>query len=591
MALLAELLLEHGIRPAHHTDGNQKLPCPECSHTRKHRSDLCLSLTINRGHALWKCHHCEWSGGVKERDDNRSARPQRRGPAAPIKPTKTPGDPTSPVLQWLAKRGISETTARRNRVGAARAFIPKLKAEVDCIAFPYFRDGELINVKYRALAEKAFTQIKDAEAIAFGLDDIADSREIIIVEGEGDKLALDEAGIRNVVSVPNGAQGNGQAADDAAAFNWLTNCAAYFDGALRIILAGDADEKGRALAEELARRLGKERCWRVRWPDGNDAPCKDANETLLMHGADVLRECVDEAEPYPIAGLHSALDYYDETLELYRDGRKRGFSTGWKSLDELMTIRPGELSVVTGVPGSGKSEFIDALVVNLAHAHGWRFAFCSFENPPAEHIAKLAEKHLRLPFWDGPIRRMSKADLQRAMDWVADRFYLIRFDDEAPTIEAIIEKARAAVVRHGIRGLVIDPYNEIEHRRPANMTETEYVSQLLGKVKRFAQRHEVHVWFVAHPAKMQRENGGTRSVPTLYDISGSANWVNKADIGLVVHRDLDQDPTRAEIYVRKVRFKSVGKVGTVALRWDRTTGCYAEITAQNTYGNRAYPDA
>src|SRR5262249_5606815 len=177
------------------------------------------------------------------------------------------------------------------------------------------------------------------------------------------------------------------------------------------------------------------------------------------------------AEPYPIAGLHSVLEFTDETIA-YRDGRKRGLSTGWQSLDEFMTIRPGEVSVVTGVPGSGKSEFIDALAVNLAFAYGWRFALCSFENLPAEHVAKLAEKYSGTPFWDGPTGRMSELDLQRAMDWIADRFFLIRFDDEAPTIEAILEKARAAVMRHGIRGLVIDPYNEIEHQRPPNMTET-----------------------------------------------------------------------------------------------------------------------
>ena len=159
-------------------------------------------------------------------------------------------------------------------------------------------------------------------------------------------------------------------------------------------------------------------------------------------------------------------------------------------------------------------EFADALTVNLAHQYGWRVAVCSFENPPAEHIAKLAEKHLGLPFWDGPRQRMTEAELQKAMTWAADHFHLIRFDDEAPTIDAILEKARVAVMRHGIRGLVIDPYNEIEHHRPASVTETEYVSQLLGKVKRFAQSNDVHVWFVAHPAKMQREGN---SLPLIFE--------------------------------------------------------------------------
>ena len=211
---------------------------------------------------------------------------------------------------------------------------------------------------------------------------------------------------------------------------------------------------------------------------------------------------------------------------------------------------------------------------------------CSFENPPAEHIAKLAEKFLGLPLWDGPTHRMSEDDLRRAMEWIDDRFYFIRFDDEAPTIGAILEKARAAVLRHGVRGLVIDPYNEIEHRRPVNISETEYVSQLLGKVKRFAQNRGVHVWFITHPAKIQRENG-KRPVPTLYNIAGSANWINQADIGLAVHREPDKDPTRADIYIRKVRFKSVGEIGAISLHWDRATGRYSVIPTARAEGARS----
>jgi twinkle protein len=590
MATLAERLLEHGIRPSDYRESSQKLVCPKCSHTRRKRGDPCLSLTIESDRALWKCHHCGWSGAVNEREDYRLQR--RRTATTPVKPTATPGDPTPALLQWFAKRGISAATVERNRIWATKNYIPALGAEVDCIAFPYFRTGELITIKFRALAQKAFSQVKGAETILYGLDDIADGKSVVIVEGECDKLALEEAGVRNVVSVPNGAPTtvrDGEPCPEDAKFAFPANCASFLDRLDHIILATDEDGPGLALAEELARRLGKERCWRAHWPDSGDVECKDANDVLLTHGAEVLRECIEAAEPYPISGLHSALDFADETLALFRDGRKRGLSTGWRSLDEFMTIRPGELSVVTGVPGSGKSEFIDALAVNLAEVYSWHVAMCSFENPPAEHIAKLAEKYLGLPFWDGPTQRMSEADLQRAMDWIAGRFSLIRFDDEAPTIDAILEKARAAVMHHGIRGLVIDPYNEIEHRRPANMTETEYVSQLLGRVKRFAQNHSVHVWFVAHPAKLHREVGGALPVPTLYDISGSANWVNKADLGLVVHRPDPNEPI-TEIHIRKVRFKAVGKLGVVRLRWDRATGRYSEIAAERAHVARAYSD-
>jgi twinkle protein len=216
-------------------------------------------------------------------------------------------------------------------------------------------------------------------------------------------------------------------------------------------------------------------------------------------------------------------------------------------------------------------------MINLAVNHGWKFAVSSFENPTDEHRAKLSAKYLGLPFWDGLTPRMTETELMRGLSWLRERFFFMRFTDESPTIDAILETARAAVIRHGIRGLVIDPYNEIESRRPAAMTETEYVSEMLGKVKRFAQNHGVHVWFIAHPAKMLPGQDGKRRVPTLYDISGSANWINKADNGIVVHLDPNHTPPQTEIYIRKVRHQPQhGQRGVVTLKWDRKTGRYSD---------------
>ena len=301
---------------------------------------------------------------MSERDDSKPGR-QRRRRQPPARPTKIPEQVSPAALSWLAKRGISEAVARRNRIGSTRIFIPALKAEAECICFPYYRDGELMNIKFRALGEKAFSQVKDAEKVLFGLNDIAKTKTAIIVEGECDKLAIEEAGVLNVVSVPDGAPRHVKAGDpdpEDAKFSYLANCADQLDRLERIVIAVDADEPGLALAEELARRLGRERCWRVRWPDIGDAPCKDANETLLMYGAEILRECLDNAEPWPITGLYGARDYTDRVFDLYRNGRKRGLSTGWPSLDQYMVICGGRLSVVTGIPNSGKSEFVDARV-------------------------------------------------------------------------------------------------------------------------------------------------------------------------------------------------------------------------------------
>ena len=377
----------------------------------------------------------------------------------------------------VAQRGLCEAVVRRNRIGFVRQhYIAQLQAKTACIAFPYYRQGQLVNIKYRALVAKAFAQVKDAEKILFGLDDIAGlaaDQKVIIVEGELDKLALEVAGYRNVISVPEGAPPKlrDRPSNDDAKFEYLGNCAEELEAVKGgFILAVDNDANGRVLEEELARRLGKERCWRVRWPDSNDCPCKDANETLRVHGPEIVRECIEAAEPYPITGLYRAADYSEEYWALYGEERRRGASTGWPSLDEFMTIAPGQLSVVTGIPNHGKSEFLDALLVSLAQRNGWRAALCSFENQPPEHLTKLAEKYLGLPFRDGLTRRMTRADAKAALDWLEQHFFFIRADDDAPATVEWISRTGARGGTALRQNVVIDPYNEMEHMRPRGMT-------------------------------------------------------------------------------------------------------------------------
>jgi twinkle protein len=221
---------------------------------------------------------------------------------------------------------------------------------------------------------------------------------------------------------------------------------------------------------------------------------------------------------------------------------------------------------------------VDAIAVNMAQLHGWKFGLCSFENTPEDNIAKICEKYLGMPFWHGMgAPRMGEGDLHRAMAWAQEHFYFIRAEDESPTIDWVLETARAAVMRYGIRGIILDPYNEFEHKRPHNQNETEYISEILSKVKRFAVNHGVHIWFVAHPAKPDSKSGG--EAPGLYAISGSAHWVNKADIGLSAHRAWEPDGRRSnitEVHVKKVRFRHQGEPGIAKLRFDSSTGQYTE---------------
>lgn len=552
---VAEKLAEEGIRPRGFGEGTQKLTCPRCSDQRRHKSDPCLSLKIDEKGATWRCHHCEWADGFVLREERRYDPPQPEFKPITAQPQSLPAE----AIRWFVEeRMISEETLKLARVGWS--------AKKNMVVFPYSLPGVgQVGFKLRGIP-KSFSQDSGGPEKPYWLIDQCDrgkGGDLYIVEGELDALAMLEAGIRNVISVPNGG--------GVKKMPFVELCEEWTDKFERIILALDADEKGQAMQEELARAYGKDRCWQIIWPNG----INDANAFLQANGASDLEEWARNPQAYPVEGVFGIGDYRETVLNLFWNGRPKAHSTGLRSLDQFYTVAPGQLTIVTGVPNHGKSELIDQLAVNLAKSLKWSFGLCSFENPPEEHVAKLVEKWVQMPFWDGPTMRMTSSNAEKAMDDLSERFFFIRQEtDDAPTIDWILERARALVRRRSIRGLIIDPYNEIEHKRPDNMSETEYVSSLLSKVKRFAQNHGVHVWFVAHPAKMRTE-GGKTPVPTLYDISGSAHFVNKADCGLVVHRG-DADGT-TEVWIRKIRFKWAGQQGKAVLRYNRATGTYADL--------------
>jgi twinkle protein len=383
-----------------YSPGDRKILCPKCSHQRRNKADPCLSVHVDPDgeNACWMCHNCDWRGSTTP-DDKRIERPRRR--PAPPPPRAVPNE----IEDWFARRGIGPEVVRRARIGYDNHYLSQTGAKTPCIAFPYARDGELVNVKYRSLAGKHFAQAKGGMQVFYGLDDLVEGERIIIVEGEVDKLTLDECGLENALSVPDGAPARLRetVSENDAKFEFLRHDAEKIRNYDKIVIAVDNDGPGNVLAEELSRRFGTERCYRVRWPDQGDALCKDANETLIAHGAEVVRECIEAAEPYPIRGYHP----WNVQLMLDRKlrGIERAIGTGWAGLDQYMTIAPGQLTVVTGIPNHGKSEFVDALVVNLAMRHDWRFAMCSFENSIEDHQEKLAEKYLGIPFDDGPMRQ------------------------------------------------------------------------------------------------------------------------------------------------------------------------------------------
>lgn len=558
---------DYGIELPHGAAGEVDTTCPQCSAQRKKKRARCLSINVEKG--VWNCAHCGWSGGLAE--GGRQNEPHWRRPPLRPKPLRLTDLPEQAV-QWFRKRGISEQVLADNPVGFASAYMPQTEQHESCIVWEYTRDGEIINRKYRD-GHKHFRMEAGCERILYGLDQLSETT--VIVEGEMDALSVRAVGWA-AVSVPDGAPPP-DAKDYASKFAFLDADADRLATVKQWIIAVDADEPGQRLEDELARRLGREKCKRVTWPKG----LKDANEVLADAGPIRLRECLEKAEPYPIAGVFSVLDVSSRIRRLYEQGWERGVPTGWPALDKHYTVRPGEFTVVTGIPNSGKSNWVDALMVNLARTHGWTFALFSPENQPLEdHMARLMEMYAGEPFHDGPTQRMGPETLDRCEQWLDEHFSWILPDDDAEwSIDNILDAAKALVMRKGVRGLVIDPWNELEHIRPRDMTESEYVGQSLKRIRQFGRRHGVHVWVVAHPTKLLKDKQGEYPVPTMYDISGSANWRNKADNGIAVWRDFSDHHAPVEVHVQKIRFRQVGSIGMAQLRYRRLTGDYYDVSA------------
>lgn len=286
----------------------------------------------------------------------------------------------------------------------------------------------------------------------------------------------------------------------------------------------------------------------------------------------------------------SPLDLRAGVEALWKAGLPPGDRTGWPSVDRLYTVVPGQLTVLTGWPSSGKSEWLDAMLVNLGR-QGWKTAIFSPENQPLEvHATKLIEKVSGKPFGSGPTERVGFDEIGEYLDDLSQSFaFLTSVSGDAIPAKAIIEAVTPWLSQHvgKKRGLVIDPWNELEHWRPSNLSETEYVSQTLSMLRAWARANSVHVWIVAHPRNMRRDNNGDLPIPRPDMISGSQHWWNKADCAVTVYRDLDPDAaSEVQIHVQKVRFKHVGRIGAVTLRYDRVCGKYYEIP--NLHDVKAY---
>ena len=566
-------LAEHGIYIRSNSVGDHKTTCPQCSANRRNKKDPCLSVTIDGdGGAVWKCHHCDWVGNIPS-ENHRRFIPKPvvyRKPNIPARENRYSYQSIDKLSEFFSKRSIPESVWKQS-------FGIYLDSKGD-IAFPYLLDGDVVNVKYRSF-DKQFRQEPKAQRTLYNIDtikanwDSGKPKVVVFVEGEMDVLAMACAGY-DAVSLPDGAPQSTKFDEHDKRFKAL-QASDWIGDAEKVIIAVDMDDAGMNLEQELCHRFGKHRCWKVKFPDLYDIQCKDANETLIQHGSKTLAECVENATPYPIDGVYHVKDYYSQVMNIYTGNIQKPISTGFANLDEIYRVMAGTFQLVTGIPNHGKSNFLDQLLLNLARQHSWKLAVFSPEHSASLHIRRLLEKVNEKPFDEGVTQRMTEEELRSGIDFLNERFFFIENKDAVPDIDWVLEKATAACVRHGINGVVVDPFNKIAQNRAASVREDEHIRDVIAKCQKFCSSHNVTFWMVAHPHKLHRSESGSYNAPSLYEVAGSAHWNNMCDVGMVIHRDFDEGVTK--VIMRKIREQGLyGEIGEAEFTYNTVKRIYEE---------------
>ena len=332
----------------------------------------------------------------------------------------------------------------------------------------------------------------------------------------------------------------------------------YFEDKEWILVAPDMDAPGVKCAEVLVRRFGPERCKRVFFSEG----CKDANEELIKNGVESLRQRIAEAQPVPLQDIRTVESFEEELDALYQNGPQTGVPTGWKNFDRIVSFATGQLALITGRTNDGKSEWLDELVLRLLLRTDWNVGYWSPENTLMDHARKLIEKLADRSFDNRKNLGVSYGQFLRCKRFMRERMTWIDLPFSEQRLETLQARALTLVRKRGIRMLVLDPYNFILKENNAQRSENAWDSYVIGALRDFAIKNDLLIFLVAHPRKVEMMIDGRKRRITLEDISGTADFGNKADYVFCVDRD--DEHGIVTLSVDKVRRKQYGSKGKQA---------------------------
>ncbi len=522
----------------------QKVQCPNCIKLGKENyRDTCLSVNTSDG--VYNCHKCGWQGKVKTENNFTMETKVYKVPEK-----KNMKRLTDSGKEFLLSRGITEEVIEKNKIVST--------TDNRNILLPYFKNGKIVNYKTRGIDGKFFTQSRDAEPTIYNYDRCADSDAIVICEGEMDSLSWEVAGIEFHTSVNMGAPNSNDKNIDKK-LECISNCYEVFEQAKAIYIATDEDENGRNLQKELVRRFGAEKCLLV-----DLSPYKDANEVLLSEGTESLKKRLKIASTPKVEGIFNVDDVSASMLDGFHNGQERGTTTHIDSVDNAWTWRNGEVNIWTGYQNEGKSLFLNQLATLKAVFDGWKFAVFSPENMPInDFFNDIIEMYIGRssdPFHGN--LQMTIEEYKEAMDFVKKHFFII-YPKKDFQLNTIFEKAKFLVKTKGIRSLIIDPYNTIQHRMRSGEREDLYISRFMSELKRFALDQNISVNLVAHQVTPIKDNDGRYIKPDVNRIKGGGTFADKADNVMFVwrpERALDYSSTLVTFGSQKIKKQKL--VGT-----------------------------